>query len=300
MCILMLPLSSGQLLHLHIVCAVPLLLDAVFALVLGLPLLLSPGVTQSQVALLIWCLKLHVSRSAWANESEVPVLEPRVESKGSVSVLLRELVAVNVFSGCFAASHEEEVIADQTNWEQNSQAAIDDHSQRNACVCSGVCICVGVGEVARGKIHCGERSLDSGRLKIPGVVSSKLSGAARKMKQRKDDEKHTHQTSFDDEREKVQIIAASNTIVEPAAVVIVCFYTAVAVPAMVGTKWAPYFTRIAEFPGHLQRACMLEALGIAGGWESILDHNPTGSWWPGHIRVEFLSWVRWMRVQVAW
>ena len=45
MCILLLPSSSGQLLHLHIVCAGSLLLDAVFALVLGLPLCSSSGVT---------------------------------------------------------------------------------------------------------------------------------------------------------------------------------------------------------------------------------------------------------------
>ena len=95
MCILLPQSSSGQLLHLHIVRAVTLLFDAVFTLVLCPSLFFSPGVTQSQIAFLIWCFELHVSWSARADKREVPVLEPRIESKGSIAVLLTYSLVVS-------------------------------------------------------------------------------------------------------------------------------------------------------------------------------------------------------------
>lgn len=180
---------------------------------LRLALLQSVRVAHPQISLAVRCLELHVARHPRADEYRVPVLGPSRQSKRSVTILLREFLAVNVLSRRFASGDKKEVISREAGRKDKCERAVHDHSKSNS-------FC---------RVACLKGPSKSLRVEVPGDV---VSCAACQVEYREYNEHYSQYAGFNDECEEVAVVAATNAIVEPRTVVIVGLHTSIALTAV--------------------------------------------------------------------
>lgn len=133
-----------------------------------------------------------------------------------MAVLLHELVTVEVLARGFAAAHEEEVVACKGEWISRGEEGVDDHGEGDA---------PGVDGGAEGRVVAVHPEED--------------------VRQARAKEVETEQRATEHKGEEVSIVAASDAVVQPHAVMILGLDTIVADAAVVCARRAPDVTRLA-------------------------------------------------------
>lgn len=143
---------------------------------------------------------------------------PRALGESTEAILLQELVAIQKLASRFASRHQEHVVAHQCRRIQKPDEPIDHHGEGNGVVVDGL----------------GERDL------VAGHVDEYLGEGCADQVQRK-------QSCGRDKGEEVAVVAPSDAIVQPHAMMVGGLDAVIAHPAVVGARRAPDLTCLTVF-----------------------------------------------------
>lgn len=90
-----------------------------------------PSLSEALIAFLVAVSESHICRRARPCEDTGPIGKDRVLAEWSMTILLLELVTVEIFSGCLAPTHEEEMVTPETHRICKNQERIHTHGSRN-------------------------------------------------------------------------------------------------------------------------------------------------------------------------
>lgn len=174
--------------------------------------------SEALITLLVFTFEMQICGWPWSAKNSNVVLYPVALGERSVSVDFGEFVRIEVFPCGFASAHEKKMVAEQRCRIRRSENTIYEHGKRCSPVANGMAEC------------------NSGLRAICETVSE--TGESKKEPENR---------PRSDEGEKVAIVSSTNTIVEPNTVMIECFDTIIANPAMIASRWPPDVTSLAIF-----------------------------------------------------
>jgi hypothetical protein len=151
-----------------------------------------------------------------------PVFEQRSPCKRPVPVFLHKLVRVQILTRRLTPSNKEQMIHAETEWVCPTKKTVYGHGERNAPCIDGF--------AKRGTVP-----------RPPNQY----------MRQASPEEKKPKKSRCTDEDEKVAVVATTNAVVEPHAVVVLRLDTVVADATVVGARWAPDVAALAVLGWHL-------------------------------------------------
>ena len=96
-----------------------------------------PARAKPLVALFVGALEVQVGGRSWALQHGQPVLQDRALGERPVSILLEELVGVEVFSRRFAPADQEQMVDAQAERVRPTQDSVDAQSERHTPVIDG-------------------------------------------------------------------------------------------------------------------------------------------------------------------
>lgn len=157
-----------------------------------------------------------------------------------MSVLLKELVRIQVLSRCLAASHQEKMVQGQAEGVGSPENCIDTHSKRNAPFGDGIAKCGSVSRSPHEHVY-----------------------------QTSDQEVHAKKCGGHDKCEKVAIVSSTNAVVEPYAVMILRLDTVVTDTTVMGSRRSPDIAALTElgwdFHGCVSAGCRNDHDPFSGG-----------------------------------
>lgn len=192
-----------------------------FLLLLRLDLLRPAFITKTPIAWLVVALELHVRRWTRSDNDGCPILQDGVLAERSVSILLLELMTVEVFSRRLASPHEEEVVYPQTRRIGDDDDAVDEHGKRDT---------PHVDSMPKAGVIADHPDQDMGKAGSQQETSQGRAGS--------------------DKGQKVAVITTTNAVVEPDAVVVLRFDTRVTYATMVCSWRSPDVARLAVLDRH--------------------------------------------------
>jgi hypothetical protein len=183
-----------------------------------------------------------------------------------MSVLLHELMRVQVLPGSFTTAHEEQMVNAETEWISPADKAIYSHGERNAPVVNG----------------CTKRRV----VTCPPYED---------MRQTSPEQKQTEQSRGANEHEEVPIITTSDAVIEPDTMMILGLDAIVANTTVMGTRRSPDVAAFAILGWNLHG-------GVVAN--SRHHHSPLCGWrakvqWVG-IRITRREWVQIAGKYLAW
>jgi len=183
---------------------------------------LAPSWSKPLVALFVLFLEVQVRRRSRPQEDNNPVLPEVPLREWPMPILFQELVRVEILTGSLSSCHQEEVVAPEAHWVRRNDDTIDHHSKRNAPLVYSV----------------------RKTLVFLGLPNKQVGQACPKKKQ-------ADQSARTDEDKEIAIIAASNAVVEPDTVMVLCLDTVVTNTTMMGARRAPNIAAFAVLCGYL-------------------------------------------------
>ena len=157
-----------------------------------------------------------------------------------------ELVGGYVLSSGLAASHQEEMIHPQRCWIWHRHSCIEDHGERNPPYID--------------------------RFPKADPLSRLIDQHVRQARAEEEKAKHGDKA---DEAEKIPVVATSDTVIQPDAVVVQIFHAVVTSSAVVTSGWPPDVTCPTVLNGNIHGTCHTR----------LLYHNPFGHWGPEIERI---------------
>lgn len=202
---------------------------------------------QALIAILVLLLELHVGRRPRTPKNGNPVLKDVTLREGSVSVSLGKLVRVEIFSCGLAAAGEEEMVRPKRRGIRYCNQTVDHHGPGNSPLgdCSAKRYVL--------SRHVDQDVCQTGANQEEGENSAEA-----------------------DKSKKVAIVAATNTVVEPHAVMVKGFNTIVADSTVIAARGSPNVTCLAELHRYIHGSHVRRGK---------LDHHPVICGWAKYQRI---------------
>lgn len=166
------------------------------------------------------CLEAVVSRWSRATKYSYKIPEDASLTERSETLGFGELVRVDVFSSRFSARHQEYVIAHERSRVTEGEEADDDKSKWYTEMCHGG---------SEGDV-------------LSALIDEHLNEAG-------GDNIYSQQGRRGNKCEEVSVVAFSDTVVQPDAMMVVTLDAVVAHPAVVSSRWSPDVAGSAVFHG---------------------------------------------------
>lgn len=169
------------------------------------------------------CLEAVVRRRTGPTKHSNQISEDASLAERSEALRLGKLMRVDIFPSRFSARHQEDMVAHKRSWVAEGEEPDNDKSERHAEMCHSR----GEGNV------------------LPALVDEHLDEAC-------GNDVHGQKSRRSDKGEKVSVVAFSNTIVQPDAVMIMALNAVVAHSTVMSTRGAPDITRSAVLHGEFE------------------------------------------------
>jgi hypothetical protein len=202
---------------------------------------------QALIAILVFLLELHVGRRSRTSKNGNPVLENITLREGPMSVRLGKLVRVEIFSGGLAAAGEEKMVRPKRRGIRYCNQTVDHHGPRDSPLrdCSS-------------KRYVLSRHEDQDVCQTGANQEEGENGAEA------------------DKSKEVAIVSATNTVVEPHAVMVKGFDTIVADSTVIAARGSPNVTCLAELHRYIHGSHVRRGK---------LDHHPVICGWTKYQRI---------------
>jgi len=202
---------------------------------------------QALITILVLLLELQIRRRPRTSKNSNPILEDIALGERSMPVSLGKLVRVEIFSGGLSTPNQKEMVRPERCGVWDCNDTVDHHGPGH----SPFGDCSPEGDVF-------SRHVDQN------------------VCQTRADQEKCQEGAKTDECKEIAIVPATNTIVEPHAVMVESFDTIVADTTVIAARRSPYITCLAVLHRHIHGSHI---------GSSKLDHNPVICRWTKRQRI---------------